>query len=206
MSKVDASWERPVVSRYTDPLELVWYATARRLGLTIRRNPHIFSMTDGTGLLELGPRESLDADDTAAQQIFHELCHWITNGVETFHERDWGFAVTDEEDWREFACLRLQAWLNDRYGLRGMFGPTGIYRQYYDRLPADPFAPLDGPDEAQICAHARVSAERALGAPWAGPLGDALAATAAMKTMMAAFLPAYQTDVPDDPLPSLWGR
>jgi len=195
-----------VASRYTDPLELLWYATAKRLGLTIRRNPHVFSMTDGSGLLELGPRDSLDADDTAAQQVFHELCHWITNGVDTFGERDWGFPVDDADDWREYACLRLQAWLAGRHGLRGMFGPTGVYRQYFDRIPDDPFEPLEGDDEAQICAHARLCAERALGDPWRGPLGDALAATAQLKAITASFLPDHQTDVADDPLPSLWGR
>lgn len=195
-----------MASRYTDPLELVWYATANRLGLTIRRNPHVFSMTDGTGLLELGPRESLDADDTAAQQIFHEICHWITNGVESYHERDWGFPVSDEDDWREFSCLRVQAWLAERHGLRGMFGPTGVYRQYYDRLPADPFEPFDGEDEGRICAHARLCADRALGEPWRGPLGDALDATARFKALIAEFLPSHQTDVAADPLPSLWAR
>ena len=38
--------------------------------------------------------DALDADDNAGQMVFHEICHWITNGVETFGERDWGFEVT----------------------------------------------------------------------------------------------------------------
>ena len=59
-------YERPIRSRYVDPVDLVWFSTARRLGLTIRRNGAIFSATDGTGLMELGPRATLDPDDCAA--------------------------------------------------------------------------------------------------------------------------------------------
>ncbi|HNC95158.1 MAG TPA: hypothetical protein PKW90_03475, partial [Myxococcota bacterium] len=101
-----SDYERPVKARYLDPVEVVWYATAARLGLRVRRNPSIFSMTDGTGLLELGPKDTLDADDCTAQMIFHELCHWITNGLETFELRDWGFPLEAELDWREHSCLR----------------------------------------------------------------------------------------------------
>lgn len=203
-----APYERPIEARYTDPLELVWFATAKRLGLApIRRNPAVFSMTDGTGLLELAPRDDLDPDDTAAQQIFHELCHWITNGAETFHERDWGFPLTDEDDWREYACLRLQAGLADRHGLRRMFGVTGMFRAYYDRIPADVLAPLDDSDhEQRVCARAAEALARADGAPWGEPLQAALAATRKLKESVAPFLADHQTDVPDDALPSLWSR
>lgn len=201
---IDPSWERPIRSRYLDPLELVWLATCRRLGLTIRRNPAVFSMTDGSGLLELGPRDALDADDTAAQQIFHEICHWITNGEEAFHHRDWGLPLTDEYDERELACLRVQASITGRYGVRQMFGPTGVFRQYYDRIPDDALAPFDGPHEAAVCALARAGIERSGGAPWAGPLHDAFTATVQMREVVRPFLADYQTDVPDDALPSLW--
>jgi hypothetical protein len=202
------SYQRPILSRYVDPLEIVWMSTAKRLGLSpIRRNPAIFSMTDGTGLLELGPRDSLDPDDTAAQQIFHEICHWITNGEETFHERDWGFPLTDEGDPREYACLRLQACLAERHGLRGMFGPTGIFREYYDRIPADVLAPMDASDaEAEIVRLAAGAIARAGGPPWKEPVTAALEATRTLKGLVADFLPDYQTDVPDDDLPSLWSR
>lgn len=203
----DPTWERPVLARYLDPLELVWLATCKRLGLRVRRNPHVFSMTDGTGLLELGPRESLDADDTLAQQVFHELCHWITNGVEAFSQRDWGFPVDDALDPREHACLRLQAWLAGRHGLRGMFGPTGVYRQYYDRLGDDPLAPLDDSEwEHTVVGLARDAIARAQRPPFAGPIDDALRATAALRGVVAPFLADYATEIDDDPLPSLWSR
>lgn len=205
---VEPGYVRPIVARYRDPLELIWFATARRLGLQVRRNAAIYSATDGTGLIELGPPETLDADDCVAQMIYHELCHWITNGVETFHARDWGFDLDGPElDWREHSCLRLQAALNDGHGLRRQLAPTSDFRGYYDRIPADPFAPLDGSAwEARVVAHAHVCHQRAKGEPWAGPLQDALAATATLRQLLGPFLIDYATDEPDDTLPSVWDR
>ncbi len=162
-------YQRPIRSRYLDPVELIWYATARRLGLHVRRDPAIFSMTDGTGLLALGPKDTLDADDSAAQMIFHEFCHWITNGLETFAERDWGFALDDELDWREHACLRLQATLAGRHGLRQVLAPTSPFRGYYDLIPADPLEPLPGwPLEERVVARAAEAIARAAGRRGAG--------------------------------------
>lgn len=202
------AYERPIRARYADPLELIWMATAKRLGLTpIRRNPAIFAMTDGTGLLELGPLADLDPDDNAGQQIYHEICHWIVNGAASFTERDWGFPLTDEADWREYACLRVQAGLAERHGLRDMFGSTGVFREYYDRIPADVLAPIDdSAEEAAICERARTSLIAADGPPWAPAVDEALAATAALRATVTPFLAWYQTDVLDDALPSLWQR
>ena len=200
-------YERPIESRYQDPLTLVWLATARRLGLTVRRNGAIYSATDGTGLLELGPLDTLDPDDTTAQMIFHEICHWITNGLETFHERDWGFPLDVELDLRELACIRLQAGLNQRHGLRGFFGPTSDFRHYYESLPADVLAPLDdSPQEAEVVAIAQEAFARAELAPWKQPVEEALRATSALSQVVAPFLTAYASDLADDALPSLWGR
>jgi hypothetical protein len=200
-------YERPIRSRYVDPLEVVWLATARRLGLHVRRNAAIFSATDGTGLLELGPKDTLDPDDTTAQMILHEICHWIVNGVETFHERDWGFDLDGPSDPREHAGLRVQAALADPYGLRQVLAPTSPVREYYDTLPADPLAPMDGsPFETEVVGLARTGFGRAGGEPWAGPLRDALTATRRLRDVVTPFLSDYQTDIPDDSLPSLWSR
>jgi hypothetical protein len=199
--------DRPIEARYLDPVDLIWLATAKRLGLTVRRNPKIFSATDGTGLLELGPRETLDPDDCIAQMIFHELCHWITNGLETFHARDWAFPLDAELDWREHSCLRLQAALADVRGLRVQLAPTSQFRAYYDTIPVDPFAPMEASGrEADVVALARVAWERAHGPPWADPLSEALDATAAIRAVVTPFLGAYQSDLAEDPLPSLWSR
>ena len=201
------AYQRPIRSRYLDPIELIWYATARRLGLHVRRDPAIFSMTDGTGLLALGPEDTLDPDDSAAQMIFHEFCHWITNGLETFSQRDWGFALDGELDWREHACLRLQATLAGRYGLRQVLAPTSPFRGYYDLIPADPLEPLPGwPLEDRVVARAVEAIGWAAGAPWGGPLAAALEATARVRAQLVPFLGDYTTDLDADRLPSLWGR
>lgn len=200
------TYVRPIESRYLDPLELVWLATARRLGLTVRRDPVIFSRTDGSGMLWLGPRSDLDADDTVAQMIFHELCHWITNGVESFHAEDWGFPLDDADDPREFACLRLQASLAAAHGLRRAFGPTGQYRAYYDRLPDDVLQPLDDTAwEAEIVRLAAEAIGRAAQPPFSPVIGEALAATSALRRVAGAFLSDYATELDDDALPSWWG-
>ena len=78
------------------------------LKLHIRRDPDTFD--DGWDWFAcVGAAVRLDPDDTLCQMVFHEICHWITNGVETYYERDWGFEVGAELDHREHACQRLQA-------------------------------------------------------------------------------------------------
>ncbi len=203
---METSQQRTINSRYIDPLELIWLVTARRLGLTVRRNDRVYAATDGTGLLELGTRDTLDEDDNTAQMIFHEVCHWITNGLETFHERDWGFPLVDTSDWREHSGLRLQAWLAHRHGVTGFFASTSSFsRVYYDKIEDSPLEPLDdSPREAQVVALAREAVERSQGEPWQPHLDQALQATARIKDVLEPFLPGYVTDLPDDPLPSLW--
>lgn len=197
---------RPIESRYLDPVEVIWLAAAKRLGITLRRDETIFSRTDGSGTLWLGPRHDLDPDDTLAQMMLHEICHWITNGVDSFHERDWGFALDAPDDLREYGCLRLQAALADEVGLRPMFGPTGDYRAYFDRL-GDPLVPLDESDrEATIVAIAKRAIDTAAEAPFAPVVQQALTATAAIGGIVGPWLTTYTTELDDDDLPSWWGR
>jgi hypothetical protein len=201
------SYERPIRSRYLDPVELIWLATARRLGLTVRRDPAIFSRVDGSGMLWLGPRDDLDPDDTVCQMLFHELCHWITNGVESAKLEDWGFPLDDADDPREFACLRLGASLADAHGLRGMFGPTGKYRAYFDRIGPDPLAPLDDTAwEAEIVRLAAAAIDTSRLPPFQPAVDDALRATAAIRGVLGPFLPDYATEIEGDALPSLWAQ
>ena len=200
---------RPILARYVDPLELVWLATAKRLGLHIRRNPEVFSATDGSGLLELGPRRDLDPDDTLSQQVLHEICHWVIGGLDAFHERDWGFPLDIEADPEceklEHAVLRLQAWLTEPHGLRGMMAPTGMYRCYYDRLPADVMAPIEPSRwEHEVCELAREAVARVQSPPWWAPLQAALEATRALRTVVQPFMDSYTSEVENDSLPSLW--
>jgi len=201
----DPDWQRPVRARYVDPLELVWLATAHRLGLHLRRDPAIYSMTDGSGLLALGPRSDLDADDSLSQMVLHELCHWITNGADSFEQRDWGFPLWDNIDVREHACLRLQCWLATRHGLRGVFAPTSGFRQYYDKLPEDPLQALDESEwEASVTRIARQAVQRAQGEPWWAALSQAMEASAAIRGVLAPFLPDYRSEHEGDELPALW--
>lgn len=199
------SYQRPILSRYRDPLDLIWLATAQRLGITVRRDPEVFSSSDGHGLLRLSTPEHLDPDDTLAQLIFHELCHWMTNGVESISKEDWGFPVGDDLDAREHAALRLQAALAQRHGLRGMFGPTGGFRAYYDSIPDDPLAPLDkGEREREVVELARQALARADQPPFAPLVAEALAATRALRRLIEPFLDEDPNDEEGDRLPSLW--
>ena len=198
-------FERPIETRYRDPLDLIWLATARRLGLTVRRSPDVYATSDGKGNLTLSDPSGFDPDDTVAQMILHEVCHWIINGEETFHEPDWGFDLDWEVDWREYACQRLQAALADIGGARKALATTGTYRPYYDRLGTDPLAPLDDSDEERhICEQTRLAVARARHAPWGQPLLDALHATRTLKQTVQPFLSDYASDEDVEALPSWW--
>ncbi len=202
---VDPDWDRPIRAQYLDPVEVVWLTAAHRLGFRVGRDATIFSRTEGDDRIWLGPRHDLDADDTLAQMLLHELAHWITNGEDSRHARDWGFPLDDLSDPREFAALRLQATLADAVGLRRFFGPTGTFRQYYDRLGPDPLAPLDeGPHEARIVALATRAVARAALPPFAPHLQDALRATAAVRAVILPFLPDHAPELGAPDLPSLW--
>ncbi len=203
--KHNEDYERPVLSRYLDPIEVIWLSTATRLGIHIRRSPLVFSSTDGTGRLQLSTREHLDADDCLAQMLLHEICHWCTNGLETFTERDWGFALDGPTDPREHAGLRLQAWLADQAGLRTFFGPTGVYRQYYDRIPENPIEPMDSSEwEAHVCAVSEKAIERIQLDPWSPHVNNAIHATAQVRELVKPFLGDYASTVDHDELPSMW--
>jgi len=160
--------------RYLDPLDQVWLGTAARIGLRIRRSPDAYAATDGRGTLVIGDRD-LDADDCLAQMIFHEICHSLIEGEESFRRSDWGLDnETDRDVPREHACLRLQAVLAGQRGLRRVLAPTTDFRGFYDRLPADPLAPRHHPEVALAVAGLR----RAEQPPWAPHLDAALQATA----------------------------
>lgn len=197
--------DRDIHSRYRDPLEVIWLATASRLGLTVRRSKDVYACTDGKGLLTLSDPSGFDPDDTLAQMVLHEVCHWVINGEDSYHKPDWGFELDWEVDWREYATQRLQAAWADRHGLRSFFGSTGTYRAYYDLLGEDPMAPLDeGEGEAHICAQAAAALQRSQTSPWASPMERALRATAALQGIVTPFIKDYAPDEEGDELTSLW--
>jgi hypothetical protein len=168
---------REIAHRYVDPLAQLWLDCAARLGLRVVRSPDAYaSYQPDTRTLIIGDDASLDPDDSLAQMIFHELCHALVQGDGAFERDDWGLDnVTDRDAWREHACLRAQAVLAARHGLRAFFAPTTDYRpDFWDRLPDDPLA-----DRSDRSVQAAILAIRRAGLPpWSPALDDALAATA----------------------------
>jgi hypothetical protein len=196
---------RQVHHRYLDPLDQVWLATARRIGLRIERSGEVYASTDGGGTLRLGAHATLDADDCLAQMIFHELCHALVEGPASFGHPDWGLDNTGARDVaREHACLRTQATLASRHGLRALLAPTTDFRVFYDHLSEDPLAPgapaaaVEDPSIALAWAAVRRAGEP----PWAPHLERALHATAVIAGAVAPF--ATGADEPAAALPSLW--
>jgi hypothetical protein len=217
---------REVGHRYLDPLDQIWLATAQRIGLRIERSGEVYASTDGTGALRIGTDATLDADDCLAQMIFHELCHALVEGPGSFAKPDWGLENIDARDLaREHACLRTQAALAGRHGLRALLAPTTDYRAFYDRLSEDTLAPLAGdaaagapPGDASVVAVgdapgiapgdpsialARAALGRAHEPPWAPHLEAALRATAAIAGVVAPFA-TNSDEPPAGSLPPLW--
>jgi len=167
---------------YRDPLDELWLAVARALGLRVTHSSEVFASTDGEGVLTLGAPESLDPDDCLGQMVFHELCHSLVQGPSSFSEPDWGLDNLSERDvLREHACLRVQATLARRHGLGEVFAPTTDFRGFYDAL-GDPVA---GDDPS--VALAKEALERSEGPPWHPHLERALAATQALAEIVAPF-------------------
>lgn len=184
---------REVTHCYVDPLAQVWLGAARRIGLRVVRTPDAYAMTDGHGTLAISDDAGLDADDSLAQMIFHELCHSLVEGEASFAKPDWGMDNTGpDHDWREHACLRAQWVLTGRHGLRAVFAPTTDFRAFWDTLSGDVLADRTDPSvQAAIAALRRAELP-----PWAPALGDALAATARIAAVAAAFAQPHAGERP----------
>lgn len=203
---------REVAHRYVDPLAEIWLATAARLGLRVRRVMDAYASTDGKGEMSIAADAALDADDSLAQMIFHEICHSLVEGEEAFKRPDWGIDnIGDAHEWREHACLRAQWVLAGRHGLREVMAPTTDFRAIWDRFDGSLLA-----DRANLAVQAAIVAiGRAEKHPWAPALGEALEATARVAAEVArlrqrgaAARRVAMAELPGDgssPLPSLWG-
>jgi hypothetical protein len=175
---------RSIESRYDDPVDLVWLHTAGSFGMAVVRSADVYAAWDGEQTLSLARPEDLDADDSLAQLIFHEICHALVEGPEARQLSDWGLSNRDERDLvREHACHRLQAALADAHGLRSFLAVTTDHRPYYDGLPEDPLAPGEDP----AIGPALEGWERARHGPWAGALTAALDATARIARAIRPF-------------------
>ncbi|MEO8551154.1 MAG: YkgJ family cysteine cluster protein [Kofleriaceae bacterium] len=174
-----------MTSRYVDPLAQVWIGAAKRIGLRVVRTPDAYAATDGRGTLAIGDATTLDADDSLAQMIFHELCHSLVEGEDSFARADWGMDNTGpDHDWREHACLRVQWVLTGRYGLRAVFAPTTEFRtSFWDQLSGDVLS-----DRTERSVTGAITAlRRSEHPPWAPALREALEATARIAEASAPF-------------------
>ncbi len=170
--------------QYIDPLAQVWLGAARRLGLEVARSADTYASTDGRGRLTIAIDGDLDADDSLAQMIFHEICHSLVEGEDSFQAPDWGMDNTaPDHDWREHACLRVQWVLTGRHGLRGLFAPTTEFRAFWNTLSGDVLADRTDPSVQRAITALRRSDKL----PWAPALEEALAATARIATAAHAF-------------------
>jgi hypothetical protein len=200
------SFVRVPTHRYQDPLSQVWITCAERVGYRVARTADAYASTDGQRTLLIGEEATLDPDDCLAQMILHELCHALVEGEEGERQQDWGLDnISGRHTWREHACLRLQAYLAGRVGLRDFLAPTTDFRvRFWNSLPADPFA---APEEAggrreRSCAAARRAAWRAEQPRWALPLDAALAATSAIAATVRSA--TGEVVAANDAAPSLW--
>lgn len=166
---------------YLDPLDGIWLTVADRIGFRIERSADVYASTDGKGVMTIGDASTLDPDDCLAQMILHELCHSLIEGENSLGVPDFGLDNESKRDvLREHACLRLQAWLTGKHGLRQVLAPTTDFHSYYDELPEDP---LEGDSDAATSS-AKQGATRSAKPPWAPHLEKGLEATA--KVLRAA--------------------
>src|SRR5204863_4592341 len=149
----------------TPAIDEIWRRVAARVGFQLTRTTAAYAASDGQGGIAIGETETLDGDDALAQLVFHELCHAITEGDASLRQPDWGLDNVPEHVVREQACLRVQASLADRFGLRAEMAPTTPFRAYYQALPRDPLAGRAGDDAigfaTAACARFDASAWRA---------------------------------------------
>jgi hypothetical protein len=178
---------RAITHRYADPLDLVWLSAAERLGMRVVRSSDAYASWDGDRTLTLAEGAALDADDSLAQLVFHEICHSLVAGPAGRSSLDWGLDNTTERDLVfEHACHRVQASLADRFGLREFFAVTTEWRPYWDALPADPLAHSDDP----AVAIAKKAMLRADASPYAEVLADTLRRTADIADAVRSLAPA----------------
>ncbi len=177
--------EREIVHRYDDPIDLIWLRAAEDLGLKVVRSADVFASYDGKGTLTIAESAYFDSDDSLAQMIFHEICHWLVAGVRGNQLTDWGLSNIDDSDLNdEYACHRLQAALTARYGLREFMAVTTDWRPYWNALPEDPLR--DGDDPA--IAVARDAFDLARRPPFDEVLKRSLSATAAIADVVREFV------------------
>lgn len=171
----DARRLTPVPAAARPALDRIWIEAAAELGVPVARGGEAYVHWDGR-CLHLADDPHLDADDTVAQLILHELCHALTQGEALRATPDWGLDNTSDDDAvAERACLRLQAHLLGGHGLRAFLYPTTVVQPFYLGLPLDALRSDHDPPSLPRARRAALAAARP---PFARVLGGALAASA----------------------------
>lgn len=115
--------------RATDPL---WVALLEQAGFRLARRSTSYVWYDGRGEVAIAPDEELDADDTLAQIILHEMIHLLVQGEEARSMPDWGLDnLTESDAYLEEAALVMQLRLLRQWGLEAVLVPTTDFRPYY---------------------------------------------------------------------------
>jgi hypothetical protein len=173
-------------------IDALWTAVAAASGFRVVRAEDAYASVDGRGTMTIGTPQTLDADDCLAVLVLHELCHGFVQGLHRWTEPDFGLDnTTDDDQANEYAALRVQAALADRFALRPLFFSTTVWRPYYEALPADPlFAPASSdPLEPRILALTAPAWICARAPRYARPIARALARTAAFAREHGLFGP-----------------
>jgi hypothetical protein len=163
-----------------EALDAAWIACAARLGIPVARGGDAYVHWDGARLWVAEPRH-LDEDDSLAQLVLHEICHFLVQGRSSRAQPDWGLDNTSlRDEGRERAAVRLQAHLAGAWGLRARLEPTTAVRSFYRALPDDCLGAADAPPGAgaadgESSALARDAALRAAERDTARALAEALA-------------------------------
>ncbi|MDG1872942.1 MAG: YkgJ family cysteine cluster protein [Mariniblastus sp.] len=179
-------FKRSINHRYDDPVDLIWLNAAADLGLKIERSSEAFASYDGKGTLTIANADDFDADDSLAQMIFHEICHWLVAGRRGKHLADWGLSNIDDRDLIfEYACHRLQAALSAPYGLREFMAVTTDWRPYWDAIPEEPLRAGDDP----AIAIAQEAMHRARLQPFEAVLTRSLTRTATIADLVRETAP-----------------
>lgn len=198
---------RPILHRYEDPLARIWINCAEQIGFKVVRSPDVYASTDGQGTLLIAEDAQLDPDDSLAQMILHELCHALVEGEARQRQLDWGLGIDGGGNpWREHACLRLQALLAERFGLRDFLAPTTDYRvSFWNQLPSDPLwaSPESGGQREKSCVAARLGFQRAMQTRWRVPMEKAFNTTVLIAEWIR-FRNRDENQKETTAMPSLW--
>lgn len=115
--------------RSTDAL---WISLLQQAGFRLVRRSTSYVWYDGAGEVAVAPDDELDADDTLAQILLHELVHFLVQGEASRTQPDWGLDnLSDRDAYLEEAALLLQQRILRAFALEDVLVPTTDFRSYY---------------------------------------------------------------------------